>query len=582
MAGDKPWPQVPMGNKNHTDTAVVIIGAGISGMCTAIDLIKRNNCRNFVILEKSAGPGGTWRDNKYPGCCCDIWSTLYSYSFAQNSDWTREYPGQEEILAYLVGVAQEYKLYQHIRFDTTVEEARWDDELKKWRTKVTTPKGSKEAEFNPEYEIKSDFLVSAVGQLNQPAWPTIPGVEEFTGKKMHSARWDWSYDLTDKKIALVGNGCTAVQILPEIAKVAKEVTVYQRTANWVVPRLDTPVSPLMRNVYRYLPPVRWRKRTGAMNFRESTFDAIVDSTSDISKQFREMAIEMMHRQLPNQPELWKKLTPSYNLGCKRIIISDDYYPALSTPNVVLETRPIHSISGSAVKVTGADGEPEAAESDYDLLVCATGFQTLEFMHPIRIFGKNGRPLNDVWKQGARAYLGTCVEDMPNFGMLYGPNTNLGHNSIILMIESQSRYINGLIKPVLEARKQGKALSLRPRHDKTEAYNEEVQETLKSSSFNDPNCNSWYKNDAGLITNNWSGTVVEYQELMAHVRYGDYEAEGSGKGIVLEKPTYKVGRVVEESQVSDKTLVALGVLSTAALVGGFLMRNSRYLSGLRLR
>lgn len=204
------------------------------------------------------------------------------------------------------------------------------------------------------------------------------------------------------------------------------------------------------------------------------------------------------------------------------------------------------------------------------------------MHPIKIIGKNGKPLSDIWKQGAHAYLGTCIEDCPNFGMLYGPNTNLGHNSIILMIESQSRYINGLIKPVLEARKQGKALSLRPRHDKTEAYNEKVQEALKSSSFNDPSCNSWYKNEAGLITNNWSGTVVEYQQLMAEVNYGDYVAEGSGKAIVQQKPTFKVGRVVEESQVSDKTLMALGVLSTAALVGGFLMKNSRYLSGLRLR
>lgn len=206
MIGDQPWPQVPVGNKDHGQAAVLIIGAGISGLCTAIDLIKRNNCRNFTIVERSAGLGGTWHDNKYPGCCCDVWSTLYSYSFAQNSDWTREYPGQEEILSYLMGVAQEYNLYQHIRFNTTVEEARWDDELLKWRTKVTMPSGSKEAEFNPEYEIKSDFLVSAVGQLNQPQWPKVEGIDSFTGKTMHSARWDWSYDLTNKKIALLGNG----------------------------------------------------------------------------------------------------------------------------------------------------------------------------------------------------------------------------------------------------------------------------------------------------------------------------------------------------------------------------------------
>ncbi|KAK5714359.1 hypothetical protein LTR17_017215 [Elasticomyces elasticus] len=582
MTGDLPWPQVPIGNKNHADAAVVIIGAGIAGMCTAIDLIKRNNCRNFIILERSAALGGTWHDNKYPGCCCDVFSTLYSYSFAQNSDWTREYPGQEEILAYLTKVAQDYGLYSHIRFNTQVEEARWDDELKRWRTKVTTPKGSKEAEYSPEYEIKSDFLVSAVGQLNQPALPKIDGLDRFSGKTMHSARWDWSFDLEGKNIALIGNGCTAVQILPEIAKVAKKVTVFQRTPNWVVPRGDQPVTPFMRNVLRYVPPVRWRKRAAQMNFREWTYAAIVDSKSEPATMFREMAIDMMHRQLPDQPELWKKLTPNYSLGCKRIIISDDFYPALAASNVDLETRAIQGIEGRSVKVAGENGESEDVGPEYDLLVCATGFQTVEFMHPIKVYGKNGRSLQDVWKDGAHSYLGTCVEDMPNFGILYGPNTNLGHNSIILMIESQSRYINGLIKPILEARKQGNALSLSPKLEKVQAYNENVQAVLKNSSYNDPACNSWYKNEAGVITNNWSGTVVEYQKLLEKVNYDDYEAEGSGASIVKKQKSHTVGRVVEETQVSDTALVALGLLSTAAVVGGFLLRNSRYLSALRVR
>lgn len=206
MPGDKPWPEVRVGNANHANTAVLIVGAGISGICTAIDLVKRNNCRNFLIVEKSGGVGGTWHDNKYPGCCCDVWSALYSLSFEQNGEWTREYPGQEEILSYLVGVAQKYKIYEHVRFNTSVENAVWDDEAKKWRVNVTTAEGSKDAEFNPSYEIKADFLVSAVGQLNQPKWPEIDGIGNFLGKKMHSARWDWSYDLQDKKIAILGNG----------------------------------------------------------------------------------------------------------------------------------------------------------------------------------------------------------------------------------------------------------------------------------------------------------------------------------------------------------------------------------------
>jgi len=378
------------------------------------------------------------------------------------------------------------------------------------------------------------------------------------------------------------SGCTAVQVLPEIAKVAKKVTVFQRTPNWVTPRMDAPVSPFMRNIFRYLPLVQWRKRALQMDFRESTYDAIVDSESDMAKSFTDASIEMMHKQLPNQPEMWEKLTPTYNIGCKRIIISDDYYPALNQENVSLETRSIHSIEGHAVKVVGASGEPEEVENDYDLLVCATGFQTLDFMHPITMYGKDGRPLSDVWKDGAHAFNGVTVEDMPNFSIFYGPNTNLGHNSIILMIEAQSRYINGLIKPVLDARKQGKALSLRPRNDKTQAYNEKVQEVLKNSSFNDPNCNSWYKNEAGVITNNWSGTVVEFQKMLSDVHYDDFIAEGSGRDLVKDKPVHTVGRVHEETQVSDRMLVVMGVLSTAALVGGFLMRNSRYLGGLRVR
>lgn len=313
-----------------------------------------------------------------------------------------------------------------------------------------------------------------------------------------------------------------MQILPEIVKEAKSVTVFQRTPNWVVPRMDAPISPFMRNIYRYLPPIRWRKRAGQMDFRESTYNAIVDTKSDMATMFRTLSLDMMRNQLPDQPEMWEKLTPKYNLGCKRIIISDDFFPALNLPNVTLETRPIENISGRAVNVRGDDGQSMAVESDYDTIVAATGFLTQEFMHPIAMYGKGGRPLRDIWKNGAKAFHGTCIEDMPNFAMLYGPNTNLGHNSIILMIESQSRYINGLIKPVLDARKEGKSLSLRPKHSKVAEYNEKVQGELQNSSFNDPNCNSWYKNDAGLITNVSSArTTLPHlrQRLMMTVRLG---------------------------------------------------------------
>lgn len=229
-----------------------------------------------------------------------------------------------------------------------------------------------------------------------------------------------------------------------------------------------------------------------------------------------------------------------------------------------------------------DGSVVDVEPDFDLLVCATGFKTVDFMHPIELYGKNGRSLSDVWKDGAQALYGTSVEDMPNFGMLYGPNTNLGHNSIILMIEAQSQYINGLIKPVLDARRQGKALSLSPNPEKIKEYNAQIQSELLNSSFNDPNCNSWYKNEKGIITNNWSRTVVNYQQMLSEVNYKDYEAEGSGVRLVKDKPKLHLGRVKEESTVSDRTLMLLGGLSTAAVVGGWLMRNSQYLQRITVR
>ncbi|KAG9832771.1 FAD/NAD(P)-binding domain-containing protein, partial [Aureobasidium melanogenum] len=540
MSGDKPWPEVPIGNKDHANAAVVIIGAGISGMCTAIDLIKQNNCKNFIILEKSSGVGGTWHDNKYPGACCDVWSQLYSYSFAQNSDWTREYPGQEEILSYLMGVARSHNLYQHIRFNTTVENATWNDETKKWKIHVSTAKGSKDAEFNPEYDINADFLVSAVGQLNVPKWPDIPGLKEFEGKVIHSARWDWSYDLKDKKIAVIGNGATAVQIIPEIAKVAKEVGIYQRTPNWLIPRLDAPIPSWTRSLFKYIPPLMWRKRALQMDFREGFYGIIGDSTSAGADEVRKYNQAMLDAAFPNNAEMQEKLRPNYNPGCKRIIISDDYYPTLALPHVHLLTDKISSITKTGI-------ETEAGQhKDYDLIVLATGFETLDFMHPIQMHGYNNTPLSEVWNHGAKALYGISVTKMPNFGMLYGPNTNLGHNSIILMIEAQSRYINALISPVLSARKQNSALSIRPKEQRMQEYNQQLQSDLAKSAFADPNCQSWYKTSEGLITNNWSKNVIDYQEMIAKVDWDDYDIEGDGKKVLQNKKTERIGRVKEET------------------------------------
>ncbi|KAH6008253.1 hypothetical protein HBI83_179980 [Parastagonospora nodorum] len=583
MGGSKPWPEVPVGNKDHTDAAVVIIGAGISGMCMAIDLIKRNSLQNFIILEKSSSIGGTWHDNKYPGCCCDVWSMLYSYSFEQNPDWTREYPGQEEILDYLRNVAQKYGLYKYIRFNTSVEEAHWDDEKRRWKVDVKVT-GGKDAEFNPQYSIDCDFLVSAVGQLNQPRFPDIEGLEDFQGKIMHSARWDWSHSLEGKKVGIIGNGATAAQIIPSILPSTSSLTIYQRSPNWVIPRLDGAVSPLRRAAYRYLPPVRWRIRASMMDFRESFHDAVTDGNSEFASLIRTSCIDAMKAQIPDGEEngLWEKLTPDYNPGCKRVIISDDYYPAVADPKTTLETNKIARITPTGIQLENG------TTYEHDIIVLATGFRTVEFMYPIKITGTGGRSLEQIWEKGASALYGTTIPSLPNFGMFYGPNTNLGHNSIILMIEAQSRYLNTLVSAVLDARNRGQRIGLTPRSDRTDAFNQQIQEILQNSSFADPKCGSWYKNKDGKITNNWSGTVVEYQEMLSKVDWEDFETTvGEREGERASRVVFgtgrqetKIGRVREETVVSN-TVLALGTLSAVAAGAAWVYR-SRWPKRLGLR
>ncbi|KAJ5561938.1 hypothetical protein N7535_003600 [Penicillium sp. DV-2018c] len=558
--------RLPVGNKDFTHATVVIIGAGVSGLCMAIDLIKRNKTRNFVILEQSSSVGGTWNDNKYPGCCCDVWSSLYSYSFEQNPDWSREYPGQEEIHAYLIGVAEKYGLYKHIRFNSKVAEARWDDADFKWKTSVVRS-GQKDSEFGNSYVLESDFLVSAVGQLNQPRFPDIPGLDDFQGRLMHSARWDWSYDLTGKRVAIIGNGATAAQIAPEVAQVASHLTIYQRTPNWVIPRGDQPVSALQKALLKWIPPLLWRKRALQMDFREGFYSAVADKDSEFAQVIRDACIQSLKAQFPDQPELRDTLTPKYAPGCKRVIITDDYYPTIARENVSLETRRITSITETGIVVDEED------EEEYDLIVLATGFRTVEFMHPIQIYGKNGRSLGDIWKNGATAFNGVTVEDLPNFGMFYGPNTNLGHNSIILMIEAQSRYLNTLVTEVIRARQEGKALALRPEPSALQSFNDRIQAILRNTSFADPNCNSWYKRDDGVITNNWSGTVVDYQRELSKVQWQDYISEGSGRDRVVGKATTKVSHVNEETLLTDKSLV-VGVVTVLAAAGYLVARSKR--------
>ncbi|KAK0130124.1 hypothetical protein ONS96_000651 [Cadophora gregata f. sp. sojae] len=567
MSDPNSSPTVDYGrNTNRAD--VLIIGAGISGMTIAIDMIRKGNGRNFIIVEKGNQVGGTWNDQRYPGCCCDVWSHLYSLSFEPNASWTREYPGQEEILDYLVDLAHKYQLYKHIRFNSAVEEAQWDETTYTWKTKIARL-GSKDSEFGQSYTVTSDFLVSGVGQLNVPQYPNIQGLDSFTGKLMHSARWDWDYDLKDKKVGIIGNGATAAQIIPEIAAVCKSLTVFQRTPNWVIPRDDKPITPARQAAYKYLPFVRRRYRAGLMDCRESFFDVVFDVKSPVHEFMMSVSKNQMEAQLPGEKyaKLREQLQPHYAVGCKRVIITDDYFPTFTRPNVLLEIMPIQNITYNGVKVEGG------REHDFDLLILATGFKTTQFMYPIKIYGSSGRSIEDIWSSGASAYLGMTVPTLPNFSMLYGPNTNLGHNSIILMIEAQALYINTLISKVKAARSKGEKLRIEPKIKVVETYNKEIQCRLAESAFADPNCNSWYKNEAGLITNNWADAVIPYQKRTSYIDWDDFDVIGSGAAEVKAEGITKWARVIEETQVSNTALLA-GLLTTAgAVAAGAMYRNS---------
>lgn len=323
----------------------------------------------------------------------------------------------------------------------------------------------------------------------------------------------------------------------------------------------------------------WRKRALMMDFRESFYDVVGNTSSQGASEIQRLNREMLDASFPDDAEMKEKLTPNYSPGCKRIIISDDYYPTLTLPHVDLITDKITAINETGITVE------DGSTHDYDIIVCATGFETLDFMHPIQLTGHAGTPLSSVWHRGAKALYAITVTSMPNFAMLYGPNSNLGHNSIILMIEAQSRYINTLISPVLAARKQGKKLALQPKPSRMQEYNAQVQQRLSHSAFADPNCQSWYKNEDGLITNNWCGTVVEYQDLLSRVEWGDYELQGSGEAVLEGRKQDRIGRVREETVVSNTVLAAgLSVLSVGLVAAGWMARGGggKWLSGFRVR
>ncbi|MGL6223052.1 MAG: flavin-containing monooxygenase, partial [Steroidobacteraceae bacterium] len=408
--------------KDARRTRIAVIGAGHSGLCMGMRL-KQAGQHDFVILEKAATLGGTWRDNTYPGASCDAPSFLYSFSFAQKTDWSRRFAWQKELLGYSTELAIRHGLLRHCRFNTEVSAVTYDDANATWT--LTCTDGS---------SIVADFVVAGVGQLNRPATPQLPGQAEFTGPQFHSAQWNHGVDLAGKRIAVIGNAASAVQFVPQIAPLAAQLTVFQRSANWLLPRKDRLYAPRTQRLLTRFPAlaklyhdVQW------FFFGELQLTPLMKQVRPVQALARWKSLAHLRRQV-RDPALRAKLVPQFPIGAKRVLFNDDYYPTLTRPNVALVTDAIERIEPDGVR-TGT-GTLHAA----DVIIYATGFKSTDFLAPMRITGRNGLDLRQEWSRGARAYLGVTVSGFPNFFMLYGPNTNLGHNSILVMIEAQVGYI----------------------------------------------------------------------------------------------------------------------------------------------
>jgi cation diffusion facilitator CzcD-associated flavoprotein CzcO/acetyl esterase/lipase len=484
--------------------SVAIIGAGFGGIGLAITL-KKAGVRDLTILEKADGVGGVWRDNTYPGAACDVPSQLYSFSFEPNPNWSRRYSPQPEILEYLDGCVDRYGLRPNLRLGTEVAQAAFDEESAKWR--IETEAGE---------TIEADVLVSACGQLNRPALSRIPGAERFGGSIFHTARWDHDVELRDKRIAVIGTGASTIQVVPAIAGRVAQLDVYQRSAPYVIPKKDRPYRAWEKLLFRWFPPARLLARFNQWLFFE-IFIAAFNQIRAVGKLGLRMSEKHLDEQV-SDPELKRALTPDHVLGCKRVLISPDYYSTLERPNVELVSTGVRELTESGV--VAEDGTERPA----DVIVLSTGFESTRFLAPMEIRGRNGTDLNEVWREGANAYLGMTVAGFPNLFVMYGPNTNLGSGSIIFQLESQMAYIADAVERL---RRTGGLLSVRP--DVQQSFDSEMQSRLSTSVWQ-TGCNNWYLDEHGRNTNNWPGFTLEYRRRTRRLDPADYEVQLKTSGV----------------------------------------------------
>ena len=477
---------------------VAVVGSGFSGIGTAVRL-KQRGVEDFVLLERADSVGGTWRDNTYPGCACDVPSHLYSFSFAQNPDWAHVYGRQPEIRAYLEQVTDEFGVRPHVHTGTDLLSGAWDDEAMLWR--LETSRGA----------LTADVVVSGCGGLVEPAYPDVPGVESFEGEAFHSARWNHDVDLTGKRVAVVGTGASAIQFVPEIAKSVGHLTLFQRTPPWVLPRLDWAYPELQKTLLRSVPGLLQANRLRQYWFREWNLLAFTGK-GKLRATVEKEARKHLEKQVPDA-ELRAKLTPDYAIGCKRVLVNNDYYPALSQPHVDVVTSGIHSVRPHGV--VDADG----VEHEVDVIVYGTGFHVMDIPVAHRLTGREGRTLSEEWqKTGAEAHRGTTVHGFPNLFLLLGPNTALGHSSVVFMIEAQIAYVMKALD-ALEAYDGG---AVEVRRAAQDAYNAELQTQLETTVWNQGGCRAWYRDASGKNFTLWPTHTFTFKKQMSRFDGAAYE------------------------------------------------------------
>lgn len=475
---------------------VLIIGAGFAGLGSAIRL-RQAGIDDVVILERGSDVGGTWRDNQYPGAACDIPSNLYSYSFAQNPDWSRSFSGAKEILGYIHHLVDAFQLRPLIRFRKNVTGLSFDEKAGLWTASI---KGGE--------SLQARAVVMAQGPLSNSSWPAIPGLEKFEGHKIHSARWDHDYDFTGKRVAVIGTGASGVQIIPELVKQAGLVKVFQRTPAWVFPRPDFSTPQWNKTLFRKVPAAQTALRKALYWTHESMALSVIWN-SPLTAVGERLALAHLKHQVKDS---WmrRQLTPNFRLGCKRVLVSNEYYPALQAPNCKLITWPIVCISAKGVRTV------EGVEHQFDCIVFATGFDVSKSGTPFPVSGVGGRELSQEWSRGAQAYKSINVAGYPNLFLTFGPNSGPGHNSALVYMESQIDYLVQGIQAILG--RNLKALDVKPQVQAR--YNEQIQKRLARTNWNS-GCKSWYLTEDGYNATMYPGFATQYAKQMETLELDDY-------------------------------------------------------------